>query len=417
MKAEIITVGTELLLGETLDTNTHYIANVLKELSIPTYFHTSVGDNIERIRSLLNIASKRSDLVILSGGLGPTKDDLTKDALAEHLQETLLLDDKAVDKIKHHFHKIEKEMPKNNLRQARYIENSHILKNHNGLAIGMVTTKDNVMYAVLPGPPSEMTTMVEKELLPFLKEKIGGVFVSKTLRFTNIGESALAEKISAIIDTQSNPTIAIYAYTGDVTVRLTANGRTTQECDEKIKQTEALILEPLKPYFYGYDHQTLADVVIALLKEKHYTLSVAESLTGGLCQSKLVSVSGASDVFSGGVVTYQTSAKEKILCIPSELLLKYGTISHECAMAMAQNVKALYGSDIGLSFTGIADEHAIEDKASGTVYIGIAMPNKEPISYCVHFNRGRNANRELSAIFGLNKLRELLEEKGEHYGY
>lgn len=408
MRAEIIAVGTEILLGQIVNTNATTIAKKLQELSIPTYYQSVVGDNEERLLEQLSLSSKRSDLIIICGGIGPTKDDLTKQTLAKFLNQKLIYHPLTKAKIENHFVATKTIMTENNLNQSLIFENAHPFLNHNGLAVGFLFEINHCTYIVLPGPPSELALMLEKEVTPYLHKKINKVFKSTTLRFTNIGESRLASIIDDLIEAQTNPTIAIYATLGDVTVRVTANGETDEECFSKMKQTITCIMERLSEYFYGIDEETLPECVVRLLRKHSKTISVAESLTGGLCQSKFVDVSGASDVFLGGVVTYQNDNKISVLHVDEQIIQNSGAVSRECALDMAKKVQKLFSSHIGLSFTGIADQGIVEGKPSGTVFIGLVTEHSE-IVFELALNRNRNENRLLATIYGINEVRKYLE--------
>ncbi|MBF0779915.1 MULTISPECIES: competence/damage-inducible protein A [unclassified Granulicatella] len=409
-KAEIIAVGTELLMGQVVNTNATEIARVMSELSIPLFYQSVVGDNQERLIEQLRLASQRSNLIILCGGIGPTEDDLTKQALAKFLHLPLDYHQQTKEKIIHHFEQIGKKMPENNLRQALYFEQGIGLFNHNGFAVGLAITVEQVSYIVLPGPPNELMMMLEKEVKPYLSKQEKTVFFSKTLHFIGIGESKLATIIEEFIIHQTNPTLAIYATPVDVSVRITANGNSKEECLNFILPIQQAIEQRLSQYLYGYDDDTLAKLLVDKLTKHQLTLSVAESLTGGWAQKELVDVSGVSRCFKGGVVTYQKNSKQDVLHIPYQILEQYGTISQQCAKEMAFQVKKLFDSDIGLSFTGIADSQSVENKQSGTVFIGIAYKDNPVECYELTLHRLRNENRQLALRHGLNYLRKLLED-------
>lgn len=408
-KAEIIAVGTELLMGQVVNTNTTEIARVMAELSIPVYYQSVVGDNHDRLVEQLRLASQRSQLIMLCGGIGPTEDDLTKQALATLLNLPLVYHQAAKEKIINYFERKQQYMPENNLRQALYFEDGLALFNHNGFAIGLVITVEETTYIVLPGPPHELRTMLEQEVKPYLLSQQQAVFHSKSLHFIGIGESRLAAMINDLIATQVNPTIAIYATPLQVSVRLTANGKTKADCLANILPIQRIIEQRLSAYLYGYDDDTLAQLVIDKLKQHHLSVSVAESLTGGWVQKELVDIAGASTCFVGGVVTYQKRAKEQVLHVSEQTLAQYGTISEQCAKEMAQQVRRLFNSDIGLSFTGIADSHSVENKQAGTIFIGLAYDD-HVYCYPLTLHHQRNVNRHLALRHGLNYLKKFLED-------
>lgn len=408
IQAEVIAVGTEILLGQIVNTNATVISKKLQELSVPCYFQSVVGDNEERLLKQFELASSRSNLIIVCGGIGPTKDDLTKQTLAKFLNKPLVYHQATKQKIENYYKMLNQEMPLNNLNQAFIFDEAEPFLNTNGMAVGFAIVSNGVTFIVLPGPPSELLKMLEISVTPYLKEKIGNVFRSRTLRFTTIGESKLASLIDDLILQQYNPTIAIYATLGDVTVRLTANGKTEQECYEKIDKLSDVMIERLSEYFYGFDDETLVQRVVRLLKEKSLTLSVAESLTGGMCQSQIVGVSGASKSFLGGVVTYQNENKIDVLKVNQQIIEEFGAVSEQCAKEMACQVRKLFNSDIGLAFTGIAENG--ENDVLGVAHIACAFNNSVE-ALTVTVNRGRNENRLLFTINGLNLLRKILEKR------
>ena len=413
MKAELITVGTELLMGQVINTNSATIARELAKLSIPTYYQQTVGDNSERILESIQLASGRSDLIILCGGLGPTTDDITKQVLAQFVGKDLVEDKEAMEKIIRYHEQSHREMSPNNRLQALAFDGGKIFKNHNGLAIGGAVETDKNIFIVLPGPPSELMMMLEKEAVPYLKNKVlkEGTFVSRYLRFFGIGESRLVTDLEEMIDEQTNPTIAPYAGMYEVVLRLTANGGTKEECEQLLNHLEEKILAIESEYFYGYgEYETLLTITSQLLKESSLTIASAESLTGGLFASTLISVEGSSQYVLGSCVAYQEGVKKNQLQVPREILETYGMVSIECAEAMAENVRQLFGSDLGISFTGIAGPSPMEGKEVGTVFVSLA-DGLETKTIELHLARNRNGNREYAVQYGLNELRKYLLEK------
>ena len=394
MKAEIITVGTELLMGQVINTNSATIARELAKLSIPTYYQQTVGDNPERMFESIQLASSRSDLIILSGGLGPTTDDITKQVLAKFVQRELVEDEEAMDKIIRFHKQSHRPMSPNNRLQALAFEGETVFKNHNGLAIGGAVETDSTIFIVLPGPPSELKMMLEKEAIPYLKEKVSneGTFVSRYLRFFGIGESR-------------------YAGMYEVVLRLTANGDTKEECEELLDELEEKILSVEREYFYGYgEYETLLSITSKLLKNSGLSIASAESLTGGLFASTLISVEGSSQYVLGSCVAYQETIKKNQLQVSQEILETYGMVSAECAEAMAENVRKIFGSDLGISFTGVAGPSSMEGKEVGTIFISLA-DGLETKTIELHLARNRNGNREFAVQYGLNELRKYLLKK------
>ncbi len=395
MNAEIIAVGSELLLGQITNTNARYISSQLAELGINVYYHTVVGDNADRLKDSIQLAESRADLIIFSGGLGPTKDDLTKETIAHHLQTQLVMDDKAMISIEAFFKRINRPMTDNNKKQALVLENCQVLANHNGMAPGMFYSNQEKIYILLPGPPKEMEPMFQLEAKPLLAKWLnqGEVIVSHVLRFYGIGEAELETKIHDLLDVQSNPTIAPLASDGEVMLRITAKTSTDLEAKALISQTEQLLMDRVGTYLYGYNDDSLASRTVEVLQEKNWTISAAESLTAGLFQSELAAIPGASSVLIGGMVTYSTESKITQLGVPQEIIEKHGVVSGECAVAMAMRVKEAFNTDIGVGLTGAAGPSSLEGKPAGTVWIAIACPNGIVKSYELHLSDMRNTNR------------------------
>ncbi len=415
MHAEIIAVGTEILLGQIVDTNTRLVGQVLADLGIDVYYQTVVGDNEVRMRAAIDLAAKRSDLVILTGGLGPTKDDLTKQVVAAYLGKQLVEDEAAMLKIKRHFEISQRKMTANNRLQALYIEGSKPLANETGLAVGdFYQAEQGPDFMLLPGPPSELRPMLFKVALPLLKQayRQDQLLSSRVLRFFGIGESQLASQLDDLIETQTNPTIAPYAKDNEVTLRLTASAKDEQEAQDLLDGLESKIAKRCGQYLYGYgDDNSLAQVVMTKLIEKHLTITAAESLTGGQLQAALTSIPGASQAFMGGFVTYANYAKEKLLAIPAEVIDKHGSVSEQTAILMAEQAKQKLGADVGVSLTGVAGPDSLEGQPVGTVWIGIAYRNKAGYAQKFHFPRQRKYVQARAVLTALDLVRkELLSE-------
>ncbi len=395
MNAEIIAVGSELLLGQITNTNARYISSQLAELGINVYYHTVVGDNADRLKDAIQLAESRADLIIFSGGLGPTKDDLTKETIAQHLHTQLVMDDVAMISIEAFFKRINRPMTDNNKKQALVLENCQVLANHNGMAPGMFYSNHEKIYILLPGPPKEMEPMFQLEAKPLLAKWLnqGEVIVSHVLRFYGIGEAELETKIHDLLDVQSNPTIAPLASDGEVMLRITAKASTDQEAKVLISQSEQLLMDRVGTYLYGYNDDSLASRTVEVLQEKNWTISAAESLTAGLFQSELAAIPGASAVLIGGMVTYSTESKITQLGVPQEIIEEHGVVSGECAVAMALRIKEAFNTDIGVGLTGAAGPTSLEGKPAGTVWIAIAFPNGIVKSHELHLSDMRNTNR------------------------
>lgn len=416
MKAEIIAVGTEILTGQITNTNAQFLSEEFAKLGIDVFFQTAVGDNEERLLSIIDLASKRSDLVILCGGLGPTEDDLTKQTLAKYLGRNLVFDEQASKRLNEFFAtRPQFTRTANNERQAQLIEGSTPLQNSTGLAVGGVIEVDGVTYVVLPGPPSELKPMVWDYLVPLLSSDHKQLY-SRVLRFFGIGESQLVTVLSDLIDNQTDPTIAPYAKTGEVTLRLSTKADDIESAKEKLDQLEQKILSkktlnsiPLENLLYGYgDDNSMARVVFDLLKKKHKTITAAESLTAGLFQSSIADFSGSSSVFNGGFVTYSIEEKSKMLQIPLEELQEHGVVSHFTAEKMAEQSRKLTDADFGIGLTGVAGPDSLEGHPAGTVFIGIATREKVHSIRVLIGGRSRSDVRHIACLYAFNLVRQAL---------
>ena len=405
MNAEIIAVGSELLLGQITNTNARFISGHLAEIGINVYYHTVVGDNPERLKDSIAIAESRADVIIFSGGLGPTKDDLTKQTIANHLGTTLSMDDAAMTSIAAYFDRVGRPMTENNKKQALVLEGSDVLVNDNGMAPGMMYQNGDHLYMLLPGPPHELEPMFQFEAKPKLVRMLNqeNIILSHVLRFYGIGEAELEDRLQDILDQQTNPTIAPLASAGEVTLRITAKTDTTDEAWKLIEGAKEQILERVGDYLYGYDDDSLASKAIDLLKQQGKTISAAESLTAGLFQSELASVSGASAVLSGGVVTYNEQMKVQQLGIAPEFFDKHSVVSKETAIAMATAALEKFGTDIAVSLTGAAGPDAHGEEPVGTVWIGIASAQGAE-TYRLELSGLRNTNRIRAVKLALHYL-------------
>lgn len=416
MRAEIIAVGTEILTGQIVNTNAQFLSEKMAELGIDIYFQTAVGDNEERLLSLLDIASQRSQLVILCGGLGPTEDDLTKQTLAKFLGKSLTVDLLASRKLDRFFaSRPQFARTPNNERQAQLVEGSIPLQNLTGLAVGGIVTSKGVQYMVLPGPPSELKPMVMEQVVPILSNN-GTKLYSRVLRFFGIGESQVVTILEDIIKNQTDPTIAPYAKVGEVTLRLSTKAENQDEADFKLDSLEKEILalktldnRKLKDLLYGYgDNNSMARTVLELLKVQNKTITAAESLTAGLFQSQLAEFSGASQVFNGGFTTYSMEAKSQLLGIPKKKLQEYGVVSHFTAEAMAQQARQLLKADFGIGLTGVAGPDELEGYPAGTVFIGIATPEGVSSIKVSIGGKSRSDVRHISTLHAFDLVRRAL---------
>ncbi|WP_028782850.1 competence/damage-inducible protein A [Thalassobacillus devorans] len=406
VNAEIIGIGTELLLGQIANTNAQWISAQLASQGIHVYFHGVVGDNFNRCVETFESAQNRSDLVIVTGGLGPTEDDMTRDAANKLFGQTLLEDAESLKRVEHFYQKNNRIMSPNNRKQALVFEHAKVLQNHEGMAPGMIVEHGGVLWIFLPGVPSEMKYLMEKHVLPYLCDyyDLNTEIVSEMLRFIGIGESQLEHELQHMISSQTNPTIAPLASEGEVGLRLTAKGETKEEAESMIASLKKRILDIVGQYYYGSDETTIQQKVIELLKKEQLTIAAAESLTGGRFTDQMVSVPGASSVCEGSMVTYTPAMKEKLLGVPGDLINTFGTISEECAMSMAVNAQRLTSSDIGISFTGVAGPDAGEGKEPGTVFISIRIKKDQELVRRFHFNGGRETVRNRAVKKGYELL-------------
>ena len=415
MKAEIIAVGTEILTGQIVNTNAQFLSEKLAEIGVDVYFQTAVGDNEARLLSLLKIASQRSNLVILTGGLGPTEDDLTKQTLAKFLGKNLVFDPQAQEKLDVFFaQRPDYARTPNNERQAQIVEGATPLPNETGLAVGGVSEVDGVTYVVLPGPPSELKPMVLNQLLP--KLMTGTKLYSRVLRFFGIGESQLVTILADLIDHQTDPTLAPYAKTGEVTLRLSTKAVSQEKADQALNILENQILDrqtfeggSLRDICYGYGEETsLASVVVEELKKRKKSITAAESLTAGLFQATLADFSGVSAIFNGGFVTYSLEEKSKMLDISEQELKEHGVVSEFTARKMAEQVRLKTQSDYGVSLTGVAGPDSLEGNPAGTVFIGLAHAKGTEVIKANIAGRSRADVRHIAVMHAFNLVRKAL---------
>jgi nicotinamide-nucleotide amidase len=411
--AEILTIGTEILLGDLLDTNAAWISGRLAALGVSIYRHTTVGDNEKRITAALKEAVSRADLVITTGGLGPTSDDLTNACLGEAAGREMVEYPEARRHVDEMFKRFGRTPTQSNYKQALFPEGSELIPNPAGTAMGAMLELDGALVATFPGVPGEMKGMFEETLEPLIKERSEGSILSRTLWFTGIGESALAEKVQDLLDA-SDPTVAPLAGQGKVRLRITTRAATTEEAEEKIAPVADEILSRLGDYYFGEDDETLESAIGKLLTGRGETLALAESCTGGLLAKRLTDRAGSSAFFTEGLVTYSNEAKERLLGVPHELLVQHGAVSEPVAKAMAEGVRTTAGTDYGLSVTGVAGpDGGTEEKPVGLVFVGISDAEgtvAERLDLSA-WRRSREAIRERSAnrAFDLLRHRILLE--------
>jgi nicotinamide-nucleotide amidase len=411
MNAEIISVGTELLLGNILNSNAQFLAQQFAELGIPHYFQTVVGDNPERLKQAIQIASHRANLIVFTGGLGPTPDDLTTETIADFFQRPLVEKPEIIEDITQKFAQRGRMMTDNNRKQALIPEGAAILYNAIGSAPGMIwQPRPNLTILTFPGVPTEMKYMWHEVAVPYLKSQGWGkeVIVSRTLRFWGISESALAEKVAPFFDLQ-NPTVAPYANYGEVKLRISAKAGSEAQAQALIAPVEQQLSEIAGLDRYGADEDSLASVVGDLLKSRQETLSVAESCTGGGLGQMLTRVSGSSEYFWGGIISYDNSVKENLLGVDSTAIAEQGAVSAIVAEQMAIGVRSKLNTTWGISITGVAGPGGGTDaKPVGLVYIGLANAAGATSRKYRFGDRGRDWVRQVSACTALDQLRRQL---------
>lgn len=414
MITELISVGTEILLGNIVNTNSAYLSEKCALLGLNVYYQDVVGDNEGRMRNVICTALNRSDVVILTGGLGPTEDDITKEVTADLMGMPLEEDSHSRKQIDKYLKEYEKNNPqrritKNNYKQAMVPKGAIVLDNHNGTAPGLILEKKGKTAILLPGPPNEMKPMFEEYIVPYLQKNQPEIIVSQMVKISGIGESQVAEEIQDLIESQTNPTIAPYAKTGEVHLRVTASAENEKACKKLIKPVVKELKKRFGENVFATDEsKTLEEAVIDLLKEKDLKLSLAESLTGGMIAQRIVNVSGASDVFGYGFVTYSNKAKHKCLGVKKSTLKEKGAVSAKCAREMAKGACKESGADISISVTGLAGPGGgTKETPVGTVFMGCCYEGRT-IAKEFHFTGNRMRIREQTTAHALAMLRDCI---------
>ena len=416
MTVEVISVGTELLLGNIVNTNTQYLAEKCAGLGLTMYYQSVVGDNEERMTASFRQAFERSDVVILTGGLGPTEDDLTKEVCAKVLGLPLVLHERSRQRIADYFVRTSrKNITENNWKQAMIPEGAIVLDNDNGTAPGLIVEADNLSVILLPGPPNELKPLFEGKVVPYLKKRSPFTICSAMVKLIGVGESRAETMIKDMIDGQTNPTIATYAKTGECDIRVTARAANEAEAMELINPAVEELFKRFGDNIYTtHEEETLEQTVVRLLKEKGLTVTTAESCTGGLVAARLINVSGASDVIKSGFITYCDETKHSILGVPTELLESYSAVSEQVAEAMALGGAKAAGADACLSVTGIAGpDGGTEEKPVGLVYVGCHFGEKTVVRE-FRMRGNREKIREQAVVQALDLLRRgLITDMGE----
>ncbi len=414
-KAYIISTGTELLTGMTTDTNAAYISQELTDLGLRVLGISVAGDNRENLKNAFAFAFKSADVIIASGGLGPTKDDLTKEVACEILGVEQFINDGEVVKLKDFFAKRGRKMPKANLKQALFPEGAKILANPLGTAPGLYLKKDEKLIVLLPGPPMEMKRMFIEEVKPRLVKEYklnGSSAAKKTIKVLGIGESQVEEIISEVIENPLGCSIALIAEAGEILIKITAEGKDAEDSNQILNLVSKEIKELLNPYIFGEDEDELEKIVADILKKQQKTLAVAESCTGGLIAKLLTDVSGSSAYFWGGVVSYSNEAKEELLGVAPDTLANFGAVSAETALEMARAIKNLANTSLGLAVTGIAGpEGGSIEKPVGLVYISLASEEGVMVNE-YNFVGDRDSIRTLTAKSGLDLVRKYINNGG-----
>lgn len=410
MVVELISVGTELLLGNTVNTNAAFLAEKCAQLGLSMYHQSVVGDNAERLKETLRMALGRSDIVILSGGLGPTQDDLTKETAAEVMEMPLVEDKHSREHIEQYFKNSQyKVITDNNWKQALVPKGSIVLDNKNGTAPGIIMGKKGKSVILLPGPPNELIPMFVNDVVPYLNRLQPEIIYSVMVKICGLGESYVETQIVDLIEKQTNPTIATYAKTGEVHLRVTARAVDEKEAKKLVKPMVKELKTRFGDHIYTADEDvTLEESIIQLLREKGLTLTTAESCTGGLLAARLTNVPGVSEVFKQGLVTYSNRAKRKLLDVKKNTLKMFGAVSEKTAKEMAKNGAFVTGSDICVSITGLAGpDGGTEEKPVGLVYIACSFNNTIEVKE-FHFKGHRQKIRELATVNALTLLRECI---------
>ncbi|MBQ2842072.1 MAG: competence/damage-inducible protein A [Clostridia bacterium] len=407
---EILSVGTEILLGDILNTNSKYLSTELAKLGISVLRHTTVGDNHERLSAALRTALGRSDIVIATGGLGPTADDITRDVCCEVMGFEMRFDEKIAGGIKEYFDSKGYEMPESNLRQAYVPVGGTVFENNHGTAPGLGLKKDGKCVVILPGPPYEMAPMYKESVIPYLAEYSDGAIVSHTVRTMGIGESAMAEICADLLENE-NPTVAPYAKKGEALLRVTAKAKNEAEAEKLCAPVIDEIKSRLGGYVYGIDSASIEQRVVELLKENRLKIATAESCTAGYIPKRITDIAGASNVFEYGAVTYSNEIKMKVLGVKAETLEKYSVYSEQTAREMAAGVRRISGADIGISVTGIAGPDGEGEKPAGLCFIALDAEDKQICEKIETGKKDREYNRYVCASRALNLARIYIEEK------
>lgn len=408
---EIISVGTELLLGDILNTDAQFLSQELARLGFAVLHQSVVGDNHDRLLEALKQAAERSDIIILSGGLGPTPDDLTKEVACEFFGKELVLHEESLERMMRYFTNKGLHMPESNKKQAMLPEDCVVFKNNNGTAPGLGMEKDGKHILLLPGPPRELKPMFTESAVPYLMQFSDKVIISHNIRTFGIGESAMSQTVEDLLNNE-NPTVAPYAKDGEALLRVTAMADNEDEAEKLCQPVIEEIKNRLSDYIYGIDYTCIEEAVVEMLKDKGLKLATAESCTGGLIGKRITNISGASSVFDCGIISYSNEIKHKILGVSEDDLRTYGAVSEQVAKQMAQGVLRLSGADIAVSVTGIAGPNSDgTDKPVGLSYIALADKDNVWVKKLLTSRNDRDYNRFVNASNALNMVRVYLSKR------
>lgn len=405
MKTAILSVGTEILFGQIVNTNTVYLSQQMNMLGFDVMYHYTVGDNPKRVEEMIDLAFQDCDLILTTGGLGPTQDDLTKEVACKALDDTLVMMDDVLEEITKYFKTLGREMTENNKKQAIMPSRATVFHNDAGTAPGFALEKDGKYIICMPGPPREMKRMFQKGVVPFLQSMIDGALYYRQIRFFGIGESMLETQLLDLIDNQTDPTLATYAKEGECSLRIASKRATEEEAEHAVDEMLEKVKERVGHYIYSCDDEELAQVVADRLMEQGLTLSSAESCTGGMFASTMTDIPGISQCFDRGLVTYSNQAKMEELGVSAGTLEKFGAVSEETALEMVEGLKRVSGSDVCISVTGIAGPGGgSEEKPVGLVYIGFSYGDKKICKKIQMRNVNRSWNRHYTLLCMLNVI-------------
>ena len=405
MKTAILSVGTEILFGQIVNTNTVYLSQQMNMLGFDVMYHYTVGDNPKRVEEMIDLAFQDCDLILTTGGLGPTQDDLTKEVACKALDDTLVMMDDVLEESTKYFKTLGREMTEKNKKQAIMPSRATVFHNDAGTAPGFALEKDGKYIICMPGPPREMKRMFQKSVVPFLQSMIDGALYYRQIRFFGIGESMLETQLLDLIDNQTDPTLATYAKEGECSLRIASKRATEEEAEHAVDEMLEKVKERGGHYIYSCDDEELAQVVADRLMEQGLTLSSAESCTGGMFASTMTDIPGISQCFDRGLVTYSNQAKMEELGVSAGTLEKFGAVSEETALEMVEGLKRVSGSDVCISVTGIAGPGGgSEEKPVGLVYIGFSYGDKKICKKIQMRNVNRSWNRHYTLLCMLNVI-------------